>query len=634
LITTAQALLQARFSVVKSVVVWHDAFIADWGVRFSTRSPPKRGQVGRTPFIALSGDVFATGETMREIVHGDVMSVRAIAGLHVVTLAWDFAKDQEDRHDGLLGFAIERCEFGPDDDVVERYWLRGIKRFKLKDEGLPAGSPVPTSEHPVQSFQWADYTVKPDVAYSYRVVPTYGKPKLMKLDDAASALVKIRTEREEGADADDNAPHHDIFFNRGVAGSQAYARRFGKTKPDENAPESDQMKWLSRGLFEALTAFIGHAAGENAGACKLRAMLYEFRYRPVGEAFKAAAEAGADVDIRYEVQSYKDENQAMIDAVGIGHICRAQKVRNGIRHNKFIVLIRDDVPVAVWTGSTNISAGGIFGHSNVGHIVWDRDVAERYLAYWNALAEDTVTTDKLRSFNQDIEKTPEALPSSQRIMTLFSPRDPEDSRTTTPTLSWYADLLDSAKRIACMTFAFNFDPVFQRAVQGENNALSYLVFDKALDDIQETEMQRNRNTIIAIGSKLTKDDMENFVGEVLTGFNRNRYIHDKFLLVDPLGDDPIIVTGTANFSEASQDKNDENMLVIRGNTRVADIYFGEFMRIFDHHYVRYIIAKLKAEGTHDADAGYLKVKTEEWLPAHFRPGRKEKRRRYFLNRDD
>src|SRR5262249_18767715 len=52
--------------------------------------------------------------------------------------------------------------------------------------------------------------------------------------------------------------------------------------------------------------------------------------------------------------------------------------------------------------------------------------------------------------------------------------------------------------------------------------------------------------------------------------------------VDPLGDDPIVVTGTANFSAPSQCANDENMLVIRGNTRVADIYFGEFMRIFDH----------------------------------------------------
>ena len=64
------------------------------------------------------------------------------------------------------------------------------------------------------------------------------------------------------------------------------------------------------------------------------------------------------------------------------------------------------------------------------------------------------------------------------------------------------------------------------------------------------------------------------------------YIHSKFLLMDPLGSDPIVVTGSANFSDASTNDNDENMLVIRGNRRVADIYFTEFNRLFNHYYFR------------------------------------------------
>ena len=78
------------------------------------------------------------------------------------------------------------------------------------------------------------------------------------------------------------------------------------------------------------------------------------------------------------------------------------------------------------------------------------------------------------------------------------------------------------------------------------------------------------------------------------------------MLVDPLGDDPLVVTGSANFSQPSQRINDENMLVIRGDTRVADIYFGEFMRIFDHHYARYLVRKLTRADNHDPNAGYLK----------------------------
>jgi phosphatidylserine/phosphatidylglycerophosphate/cardiolipin synthase-like enzyme len=61
------------------------------------------------------------------------------------------------------------------------------------------------------------------------------------------------------------------------------------------------------------------------------------------------------------------------------------------------------------------------------------------------------------------------------------------------------------------------------------------------------------------------------------------YIHSKILLRDPLGADPIVVTGSANFSAASTTDNDENMLVIRGNRRVADIYFTEFNRLFNHY---------------------------------------------------
>ena len=135
---------------------------------------------------------------------------------------------------------------------------------------------------------------------------------------------------------------------------------------------------------------------------------------------------------------------------------------------------------------------------------------------------------------------------------------------------------------------------------------------------------------MAPGAILNKGDLANFRAEKLTGFNRNLYIHDKFILIDPLGDDPIVVTGTANFSKPSQYQNDENMLVIRDNKRVADIYFGEFMRIFDHLYARYIVAKLKLAGRGDPDAGFLKEDASEWVPAHFSPGRKSLRRRYFM----
>lgn len=565
---------------------------------------------------------------MRKLVKGDVLAVRAIGGLHVVTVAWDFLEGQEAKREGLLGFAIERSEL-KQGEVIERYFLRGIKRFKLKDEGLAPGTPMPTSEHPIQSFQWGDYTARPGTTYRYKVVPAYGNPKLINLDEASATTVEIATEAEQGRAGVNGQATHDIYFNRGVAGSQAYARKFGKTKPDETDPGSDQMKWLSRGLFEALTGFIGRASGRDASDYKLRAMLYEFGYLPVGKAFGAARKAGADVAIRYEAQSYKDGNETMIAKAGIKGICKPQKSRAGIRHNKFIVLIHKDEPVAVWTGSTNISVGGIFGHSNVGHVIWDKTVAQRYVDYWERLAAPDVTRGPLVQTNLNVEPTPaeNSTPPADRMLTLFSPRDEKE---TLETLHWYADLMGSAKTILCMTFAFNLDKVFSDVLEQSGNTLRYAVFDKALETDEETRIDNVKNTVIAVGSKLEKGDMENFLGESLTGFNRNRYIHDKFMLVDSLGDDPIVATGTANFSGPSQYANDENMIVIRGNTRVADIYFGEFMRVFDHLYSRYIVSKMKTAGTNDPDAGFLKEDAKDWVPQNFKKGRKELRRRYFM----
>lgn len=566
---------------------------------------------------------------MRNLVEGNVLRVRAIGGLHVVTLAWDFAPGQEVKHEGLLGFAIERTEFDSNGDVFERYFIRGIKRFKHKDEGLAPGTPVPTSEHPIQTFQWGDYTAKPKTTYEFRVIPVYGKPKLLKLDDTSATRIRITTEAEEEGE-NDGTTFHNVYFNRGVAGSQAFARKFGKLKLDQDDYESEAMVWLSRGLFEALTGFIKKAAGDDAKDYALRAMLYEFRYLPVGEAFKAARDAGADVDIRYEAQSYIDENEEMIKAAEIGDICTPQKSREGIRHNKFIVLIHKNVPVAVWTGSTNISAGGIFGHSNVGHVIWNRDIAQSFLEYWKRLAKPNVTLSPLKQANRDVEATPgfNENPPADRMLTLYSPRDFEGQNTT---LKWYANLIARAKKIACITFAFNLDQHFHDALVKDDDTLRYSLFDKDPGDEFAEEIRVTGNSVMAPGAKLAKGDLEFFLGEKLTGFNNNYYVHDKFLLIDPLSKDPVVVTGTANFSKPSQDSNDENMVVIRGNERVADIYFGEFMRVFDHFYSRYVVKKIKESGKHDPDAGFLKENWKEWVLAHFKDGTKQLRRKTFMN---
>ena len=122
----------------------------------------------------------ATGESAE-------FKLAAYAGTYVVVLAWDTVDGQRPVRANLLGFGIERVELDAQGDEVERYWMRSIKRFKDKDKGLPPGTPVSTADHPIQSFQWADYTAKAGTRYRYRVVPVYGTVKNSRLDEAAAS---------------------------------------------------------------------------------------------------------------------------------------------------------------------------------------------------------------------------------------------------------------------------------------------------------------------------------------------------------------------------------------------------------------------------------------------------------------
>lgn len=395
---------------------------------------------------------------MRATGTGTELKAAAYAGTYVVILAWDTLDGKAPQRDDLLGYAIERTELDLAGNVVEHYWMRGIKRFKERDKGLPPGTPVSTAEHPIQSFVWADYTARSGTRYLYLIVPLCGTVKNAKLDDNAAVVLDIIAETvgDQPLDETDDKVRHDVFFNRGVIGSQAYAREFGNRDPDPENPRSPEMVWLSRGLFEALVRFIA-LAGDGMG---LRAALYEFHYQPVANAFAKAIEAGADVKIVYDAESsYKAENEATIATAGLDDYNAAipRTVTEGIRHNKFIILLKGDKPVAVWTGSTNISAGGIFGHSNAGHIVWDGEVAAKYLDYWQRLA-DNLTPTKLRAPNKAATPTPAGKPPKNSVIALFSARDGKDSNET---LQWYADRLAEAKEVCCMTFAFNIDEAFQ-----------------------------------------------------------------------------------------------------------------------------------------------------------------------------
>ena len=528
---------------------------------------------------------------------------------------------------GLLGFAIERHDHMED----ERYFLRGFKVFEDVHYDVLPGQSVSSLEHPFQSFLWSDFTAKPGYHYTYRVVAMYGKPK--HLEARHEVAVAVQTEPVDSGE-------HAVHFNRGVAGSQAYARKFGNVEPDRADPWAEYWPWLSRGLEEAMFAFIGQANGPRYA---LRASVYEFNYPYALAEFAAAADAGADVQIVYDRRGKKHvpepgerkryrvweaTERAVRDAGLRPHMIRRQ-TNSAISHNKFIVLLENGAPVQVWTGSTNFTWGGVFGQSNVGHIVRDPSVAGAYLEYWERLAEDPQYS-KVRAANDDAAPQPAEKPPKGTTPIFFP-------RTDLSMMDWYVRQVERATDSFFITAAFGLHEKMAAALSRESDHLRYVLLetDKRGSQVETTDY----DVKIAVGSYLQDVPVEEqglvrWVEESMTSLNSHvRYAHTKFMLVDALTDDPLVVTGSANFSNASVKNNDENMLIIQGDARVADIYLGEFMRLFNHHYFRYLARKL---GWNTAGGGHVAKldPTDRWAERYFRSGTPSyKQRRLFRYRD-
>jgi phosphatidylserine/phosphatidylglycerophosphate/cardiolipin synthase-like enzyme len=63
-------------------------------------------------------------------------------------------------------------------------------------------------------------------------------------------------------------------------------------------------------------------------------------------------------------------------------------------------------------------------------------------------------------------------------------------------------------------------------------------------------------------------------------------IHSKVLVVDPFGDDPTVVTGSHNFSNAASQSNDENFIVVRGDRALAQAYAVNVESAWRHYAYR------------------------------------------------
>ncbi|MEK1841551.1 MAG: phospholipase D-like domain-containing protein, partial [Pseudomonas sp.] len=293
----------------------------------------------------------------------DDFRVKAYAGTNGVLLAIDLA---EPRRKGLLGFAIEKQQ-------GSKPWLFLFNSltFPGKAHTFPQFHATPSDTAPLQKFRWADYAVNPGVTIHYRVHLAYGTADAPQLGE----FLEVTLTTDNGLPAGQS-----VIFNRAVAASQAFQRKFAdldaqlsanKKLPIEEWPDAPR-QWLENGLLARLLGFIERA---EDGRWALDIAIYEYQLKVIVDAVNAAFERGVKVRVLYHAQP--DEDTTAMNEASLEKIPAANKrgrVTHNIFHNKFMVLSRLDAagqhqPEAVLCGSTNFTPNGVYRQANVVHVL-------------------------------------------------------------------------------------------------------------------------------------------------------------------------------------------------------------------------------------------------------------------------
>src|SRR5205807_3702324 len=173
------------------------------------------------------------------------------------------------------------------------------------------------------------------------------------------------------------------------------------------------------------------------------------------------------------------------------------------------------------------------------------------------------------------------------VTPIFSPQ------SSLKMLDLYAETCRRAK-VLLVSAPFALHPKIRKAIDEPSpDTLRFLMADKegSFGSKGEIELMQRAPGNVAAVATILRTPLNDFQGRLLehtqSFHHAGVHIHSKIIAADPFGADPILITGSANFSDNSTRTNDSNSLIFRGDTAVVDIYATEFLRMFEHYWFRY-----------------------------------------------
>lgn len=553
-------------------------------------------------------------------------TVKAYASPGCTLLAFDWAAGRS--HPDFLGFAIQR-DPGFAANGKPQYLFNKLDFVPITRNSRPKGS----DQAPIQKFNWWDGGLKPSDRgrkFRYTVTPVLGTgPGDLHLlsQQAGSADVTV-PQVLKGKIA--------TYFNRAVVSAQSFAQLVAK-----GAKLETQMDWLANGLQDAIPNLLDETDDFDCAIYHLNDRRWIL---PAFQAFKGSGSI-----------TYFDKPSDQTSVEGLKalpenpQISRHARTRiSALMHDKFIVSHHAGKAKSVLMGSANFTPEAQTVQANLLHVIHSPQLAALYLARANLLAADTPTAD-IKPLAGWVNVTDIA----GTDLRVFFPPEPTNKREFLDTVT---DAVSKATSSVLFCMFTASDALLMNAIFAIGDSKDKLIYG-LLNSIEDTdaltkEGKPKKFSPIAVTifhrSQANPDTVKydrftqanapaGFLPELST-INVSKYsggkgppiavhIHHKFIVIDGDTAHPTIYSGSPNFSNASEHSNDENILEIRNNKLLTNIYVAEFMRLYNHYRARAIWdrmhsgAKVKKSTAAD-DPLVLKRTRDEWAGEAYKTGTK------------
>lgn len=516
------------------------------------------------------------------------LTIKAYRGDGSVLLAFDL---DEHKTEGLAGFAVRRTAPGQKPVyLTNRLSLTEAVAHDAAPREIPY---TPSNLAPFQKFRWVDIPAEVlDGDYVYEATAMYfGEGGKLRAGQTASVKIEI-VPHEFGNFA--------FGFTRGDLSSQAYAQLFKNApiRPDPKSLDYDtkpfqaQYEWLGFHARKLVFDFLDECLKDKSVTVDLFA--YDIDepdfvrgMQQLGPRLRAFLD---DAPLHTKTGALEIEvHKRLVESAG------AQNVRQGhfkrFAHNKVIIQKRDGKAVKVLTGSANFSVRGLYVQANNILVFDDPQTAGLYAEAFEQAFNDPSKSQAEFAASEvaegwhDVEA--DGVP---KFSVAFSPH--KDSSVS---LSKVGDAITKAQSsvlFAVMELAGG-GPVMDelKALPDDHKVFSYGM-TQTLSGVKVYKPGESSGIIVPFDYLHAKVPPP-FDAETNGGMGI--VIHDKFVVCDFNGAQPVVFTGSSNLASGGEEANGDNLLAIY-DPSVCVAYAVEAVRLVDHYHFRAALKQAASTG--------------------------------------